>query len=77
MEVAVGLEPTKTGFAGQRLDRFGIAISVNPVKLCDFIPKNYTHPPPPTSVEFATLFLITMENYETIRASSGMESSVI
>jgi hypothetical protein len=25
MEVAVGLEPTKTGFADQRLDRFGIA----------------------------------------------------
>jgi hypothetical protein len=23
----VGLEPTKTGFAGQRLDRFGIAAS--------------------------------------------------
>jgi len=27
MEVAAGLEPTKTGFAGQRLDRFGIAAS--------------------------------------------------
>jgi hypothetical protein len=27
MEVAVGLEPTKTGFAGQRLDHFGIATS--------------------------------------------------
>ena len=25
MEVAVGLEPTKTGFADQRLDLFGIA----------------------------------------------------
>ncbi len=25
MEVAAGLEPTKTGFADQRLDRFGIA----------------------------------------------------
>ena len=25
MEVAVGLEPTKIGFAGQRLDHFGIA----------------------------------------------------
>ncbi len=25
MEVAVGLEPTKTGFADQCLDRFGIA----------------------------------------------------
>ena len=75
MEVAVGLEATKTGFAGQRLDRFGIATSVTPGKT--FIPKNYTHPPPPTSVESATLFLITMENYETIRASSGMESSVI
>ena len=25
MEVAVGLEPTKAGFADQRLDRFGIA----------------------------------------------------
>ena len=27
MEVAVGLEPTKIGFAGQRLDHFGIATS--------------------------------------------------
>jgi hypothetical protein len=27
MEGAVGLEPTKTGFAGQCLDRFGIAAS--------------------------------------------------
>jgi hypothetical protein len=25
LEVAVGLEPTKIGFAGQRLDHFGIA----------------------------------------------------
>jgi hypothetical protein len=25
MEVAVGLEPTKIGFAGRRLDHFGIA----------------------------------------------------
>jgi hypothetical protein len=25
MEVAAGLEPAKTGFADQRLDRFGIA----------------------------------------------------
>jgi hypothetical protein len=25
LEVAVGLEPTKTGFADQRLDHFGIA----------------------------------------------------
>jgi hypothetical protein len=29
MEVAVGLEPTKTGFAGQRLDHFGIATPEN------------------------------------------------
>ena len=29
MEVAVGLEPTKTGFAGQRLDHFGIATLEN------------------------------------------------
>jgi hypothetical protein len=29
MEVAAGLEPAKTGFADQRLDRFGIA-----TKLC-------------------------------------------
>jgi hypothetical protein len=29
MEVAVGLEPTKTGFAGQRLDHFGIATFEN------------------------------------------------
>jgi hypothetical protein len=28
LEVAVGLEPTKIGFAGQRLDHFGIATSV-------------------------------------------------
>jgi hypothetical protein len=27
MEVAAGLEPSKTGFAGQRLDHFGIAAS--------------------------------------------------
>ena len=27
LEAAVGLEPTKTGFADQRLDRFGIAAS--------------------------------------------------
>jgi hypothetical protein len=26
----VGLEPTKIGFAGQRLDRFGITTSENP-----------------------------------------------
>jgi hypothetical protein len=31
MEVAVGLEPTKIGFAGQRLDHFGIA---TPEKIC-------------------------------------------
>ena len=29
MEVAAGLEPAKTGFADQRLDRFGIATSEN------------------------------------------------
>jgi hypothetical protein len=35
MEVAAGLEPAKTGFADQRLDRFGIATCENPVKtLC-------------------------------------------
>ena len=28
MEVAAGLEPAKTGFADQRLDRFGIATKV-------------------------------------------------
>jgi hypothetical protein len=27
MEVTVGLEPTKIGFAGRRLDHFGIATS--------------------------------------------------
>jgi hypothetical protein len=32
MEVAVGLEPTKTGFADRRLDHFGIATFENPVK---------------------------------------------
>ena len=31
MEVAVGLEPTRTGFAGQRLDHFGIVTCENPV----------------------------------------------
>ena len=29
MEVAVGLEPTKTGFADRRLDHFGIATPEN------------------------------------------------
>ena len=28
MEVAAGLEPAKTGFADQRLDRFGIATKI-------------------------------------------------
>ncbi len=32
MEVAAGLEPAKTGFADQRLDRFGIA--TKPSKTC-------------------------------------------
>jgi hypothetical protein len=32
MEVAVGLEPTKTGFADQRLDRFGIATRENSMR---------------------------------------------
>jgi hypothetical protein len=32
MEVAAGLEPAKTGFADQRLDRFGIA--TKPCKTC-------------------------------------------
>ena len=30
LEVAAGLEPAKTGFADQRLDRFGIATSERP-----------------------------------------------
>jgi hypothetical protein len=34
MEVAVGLEPTKIGFADRRLDRFGIATKL-------FIPNLY------------------------------------
>ena len=29
MEVAAGLEPAKTGFADQRLDRFGIATKLS------------------------------------------------
>ncbi len=33
LEVTVGLEPTKTGFAGQRLDHFGIATCENPLNL--------------------------------------------
>lgn len=32
MEVAAGLEPAKTGFADQRLDRFGI--TTKPCKTC-------------------------------------------
>jgi hypothetical protein len=41
MEVAVGLEPTKTGFAGQRLDRFGIATLKNlyPESIPKTVPK--------------------------------------
>ena len=36
MEVAVGLEPTKTGFAGQHLGHFGIAtkLVLNLVQTC-------------------------------------------
>jgi hypothetical protein len=41
MEAAVGLEPTKTGFAGQRLDHFGIATPEKSVPVS--IPK--TTPP--------------------------------
>ena len=42
MEVAVGLEPTKAGFADQRLDRFGIA--TKPVlTLCKPCTQLYTH----------------------------------
>ena len=37
MEVAAGLEPAKTGFADQRLDRFGIATNENSIP--NFIPK--------------------------------------
>ena len=33
MEVATGLEPVKTGFAGQRLDRFGIATKMKGARL--------------------------------------------
>jgi hypothetical protein len=33
MEVAAGLEPAKTGFADQRLDRFGIA--TKPYETCN------------------------------------------
>src|SRR5882762_1502348 len=40
LEVAVGLEPTKVGFADRRLDRFGIATNENhlhPVTRIDFL----------------------------------------
>ena len=43
MEVAVGLEAVKTGFADQRLDRFGIATkpALNPVQtLCKPVPNS-------------------------------------
>ena len=33
MEVATGLEPVKTGFADQRLDRFGIATKMKGARL--------------------------------------------
>ena len=41
MEVAVGLEPTKIGFAGQRLDHFGIATPEKsvPVSIPKTVPK--------------------------------------
>jgi hypothetical protein len=42
MEVAAGLEPAKTGFADQRLDRFGIATSK---RLNQPIPKLYPNAP--------------------------------
>jgi hypothetical protein len=44
MEVAVGLEPTKTGFAGQRLDHFGIATLENLYP--NSIPKTVPNLPP-------------------------------
>jgi hypothetical protein len=43
MEVAVGLEPTKTGFAGQRLDHFGIATLE--ILYPESIPKTVPKPP--------------------------------
>ena len=50
LEVAAGLEPAKTGFADQRLDRFGIATYENPClnpylnpaqTLCNLYPELY------------------------------------
>ena len=41
MEVTVGLEPTKVGFADRRLDHFGVA-TLYPKS----IPKAVTKPPP-------------------------------
>jgi hypothetical protein len=50
MEAAVGLEPTKIGFAGQRLDHFGIAASEKSV------PRIY-YPELPASPIYAVSFL--------------------
>ena len=45
MEVTVGLEPTKTGFAGQRLDHFGIA-TFEPIIYTRVVPKTVPKLPP-------------------------------
>jgi hypothetical protein len=47
LEAAVGLEPTKTGFADQRLDRFGIAASekLYPESIPKTVPKLPFIPP--------------------------------
>jgi hypothetical protein len=58
MEVAVGLEPTKTGFAGQRLDHFGIATPEKSVPVS--IPKPIAR----STLIYANLFLQTIENHE-------------
>ena len=42
MEAAAGLEPTKTGFADQRLDHFGIATTSPSVKTTHFIDRMWS-----------------------------------
>lgn len=65
LEVAVGLEPTKAGFADQRLDRFGIATLENLYP--QSIPK--TAPKPPSYRVFAPL--LALPNLLKPRTTSG------
>jgi hypothetical protein len=60
MEVAAGLEPAKTGFADQRLDRFGIATkpTLNPGKPCQTYTRVVPKPVPklPSKRLFTPIF---------------------